>query len=59
MNPVSDLKNWKTAEECAELMGYSARHFKERISKEPGFPKRIGKKWYWPDIVRFEAKKAA
>ena len=58
-NAISNLENWKTAEECAEFMGLSVWTFKNRTSKQKGFPKPTGRKWYWPDVVRFEQGKAA
>lgn len=53
----TNLDLYLNASECAEKMGYSRRHFVDRISKKPGFPKKIGRKWYWPDIARFMAEK--
>lgn len=37
------------AEDIAQELGYSVRHVKERITKEPGFPKplKIGRKRFW------------
>lgn len=58
-NAISNLENWKNAKECAEFFGCSEWHFKNRISKQHNFPKPVGKKWYWPDVVRFEQGKAA
>lgn len=40
-----------TTEEIAQELGWSERHFAERISKIPGFPKMNGKIWHYGDVI--------
>lgn len=48
-----------TPEECADRLGYKPRYFKEKLSKKKGFPKIIGRRYYWPDVFRYFHEKAA
>jgi predicted DNA-binding transcriptional regulator AlpA len=43
------LPNKIQAEDIAQELGFSVRHVKDRITKEPGFPKplKIGRKRFW------------
>jgi predicted DNA-binding transcriptional regulator AlpA len=43
------LPNKIQAEDIAQDLGYSVRHVKERITKEPNFPApiKVGRKRFW------------
>lgn len=45
--------------ETAAKLGYSYVYFRDRISKKKGFPKKVGRNYYWPDVVRWSQEKAA
>lgn len=42
-----------TGQKCAEKLGYSYSYFRDTISKRPGFPPKIGKKFDWLQVARF------
>ena len=54
-----DPSDYISPAECAKRLGCSERHFKERVSKQKGFPKPVHKNYYWPDVHAFFAMRKA
>lgn len=54
---VTPTDEMLTAEQVGELLGYSRRTIADRHSKQPGFPKRYGKRWRKSEVLAWAAKR--
>lgn len=52
-----DPADYISPKECAERMGYSATYFNVKVRYWAGFPRPIGRNYYWPDIHKYMQNK--
>lgn len=58
LNMLCPTEEYLDAEQVGALLGYAERTVAEKLSKRPGFPAKVGRRWLKSAVLKWAASNA-